>query len=47
MKQIKEGKKYAKMFLNIVGIDNAPIAINELNMVNALMTKSKEFRGCS
>ena len=45
MKQIKEGKKYAKMFLNIVGLDNAPIAINELNMVNALMTKSKEFRG--
>lgn len=45
MKQIKEGKKYAKMFLNIVGMDNALAAINELNMVNALMTKSKEFRG--
>lgn len=45
MKQIKEGKKYAKMFLNIVGMDNALAAINELNMINALMTKSKEFRG--
>jgi len=45
VKQIKEGKKYAKMFLNIVGMDNALAAINELNMVNALMTKSKEFRG--
>lgn len=45
MKQIKEGKRYAKTFLNIVGIENAPAAINELNMVNALMAKSREFRG--
>ncbi|TAL26119.1 MAG: ATP synthase F1 subunit delta [Nitrospirae bacterium] len=45
MKQIKEGKRYAKTFLNIVGIENAPSAINELNMVNALMTQSREFRG--
>ncbi|MBI5204645.1 MAG: ATP synthase F1 subunit delta [Nitrospirae bacterium] len=45
MKQVKEGKRYAKMFLNIVGFDNAPAAINELNMVSSLMGRSREFRG--
>ena len=45
MKQVKEGKRYAKMFLNIVGFDNAPAAINELNMVSSLMSRSREFRG--
>jgi ATP synthase F1 delta subunit len=45
VRQIKEGKRYAKTFLNMIGIENAPSAINELNIINTLMTKSKEFKG--
>jgi len=45
VKQVKEGKRYAKMFLNIVGFDNAPAAINELSMVSSLMNRSRELRG--
>ena len=42
MKQVKKAKRYAKIFLNIVGFDNAPAAINELSMVSSLMSRSRE-----
>lgn len=45
MKQNKRVNLYSRMFLNTVGIENAPSAINELNTVNRLMTKSRDFRG--
>ena len=44
MKPVKEAKKYAKMFISIVGIEEAPKALAELALIDALMTKSKEFR---
>ncbi|MDH4231595.1 MAG: ATP synthase F1 subunit delta [Nitrospirota bacterium] len=44
MKPVKEAKKYAKMFIGIVGIEEAPKALAELSLVDALMAKSKEFR---
>lgn len=40
----KQAKKYARMFLNAVGIENAPKAIEELAVVNAIMRKSAGFR---
>jgi F-type H+-transporting ATPase subunit delta len=44
VKKTKESKRYAKMFLNAVGMDSAPEALRELAMVNALAEKSEEFR---
>jgi ATP synthase F1 delta subunit len=44
VKKTKESKRYAKMFLNAVGMDSAPAALRELAMVNALTEKSEEFR---
>jgi F-type H+-transporting ATPase subunit delta len=44
LKPVKEAKKYAKMFISIVGIEEAPKALAELALIDALMTKSKEFR---
>lgn len=44
MKKTKESKRYAKMFLNAVGMDSAQAALRELAMVNALSEKSAEFR---
>ena len=44
MKPVKEAKKYAKMFISIVGIEEAPKALAELALIDAVMTKSKEFR---
>ena len=44
MKPVKEAKKYAKTFISIVGIEEAPKALAELALIDALMTKSKEFR---
>jgi F-type H+-transporting ATPase subunit delta len=44
MKHKQNLKKYARMFLNVIGIDEAPKAIEELKAVNALMEKSKDFR---
>jgi len=44
LKRPKEAKKYAKALLDTVGIENAPKAIAELNAVNDLMVKSKEFK---
>lgn len=45
MKKVKEAKKYAKMFLNVVGFENAPDAIGELSVINKIMDESKEFKG--
>ena len=45
MKRRLEVKRYAKMFLNSIGIDAAPGSIQELGMIRALMEKSREFRG--
>ncbi|HET6514573.1 MAG TPA: ATP synthase F1 subunit delta [Thermodesulfovibrionales bacterium] len=38
-------KRYAKMFLNMVGVDDVPGAVAELTAVKELMGKSHEFRG--
>jgi ATP synthase F1 delta subunit len=43
LKKNKNSKKYAKMFLNAVGIEGAPKALEELALVNALMEQSAEF----
>lgn len=40
----KETKRYAKAFLDTVGIENAPQAFGEINLVNDLMVRSKEFK---
>lgn len=45
MRQAREGKRCAKTFLNMVGVEKAPSAIDELSGINSLMTKSREFRG--
>jgi len=44
LKPAKEGKKYAKTFISIVGIEEAPKALAELALIENLMAKSKEFR---
>ena len=44
MKRAKEAKKYAKTFISIVGIEEAPKALAELTLLDNLMTKSREFR---
>ncbi len=44
MKPVKEAKRYAKTFLNIVGIENAPQGLAELGAVAGLMTKSRDFK---
>ncbi|MHC4463983.1 MAG: F0F1 ATP synthase subunit delta, partial [Planctomycetota bacterium] len=44
MKPVKEAKKYAKTFISIVGIEDAPEALTELAMIENLMVKSREFR---
>ncbi len=38
-------RRYAKMFLNAVGIDAIPKALDELLTVKEVMQKSREFRG--
>jgi F-type H+-transporting ATPase subunit delta len=43
LKKIKGASKYAKALLRNVGMDKAGQAIAELNSVNDLMLKSKEF----
>ena len=45
MKRQQAVKRYAKMFLNSMGIDDMPNALEELSAVNGLMQKSGEFRG--
>ncbi len=44
MKQIREAKRYANALLRKVGIENAPQVIAELDAVNNLMIKNKEFK---
>jgi len=44
LKPVKEAKKYAKTFISIVGIEEAPKALAELALVENLMAKSREFR---
>ena len=44
MKPANEAKKYAKTFISIVGIDEAPKALAELALLENLMAKSREFR---
>jgi F-type H+-transporting ATPase subunit delta len=43
-KNIKEAKRYAIALLKNVGIENAPQAIAEVNVINELMAKSKDFK---
>jgi F-type H+-transporting ATPase subunit delta len=45
LKRAQEVKRYAKMFLNTVGIDAVPKALEELTAVDELMRKSRGFRG--
>lgn len=44
MKPVKEAKKYAKTFISIVGIEEAPKALAELAALEDMMTKSRELR---
>ncbi|OGW37466.1 MAG: ATP synthase F1 subunit delta [Nitrospirae bacterium RBG_13_39_12] len=44
MKQKREAKRYANALLRNVGVEKAPQIIAEINAVNELMVKSKEFR---
>lgn len=44
MKRLKETKKYAKVLLDTIGIEKAPQAIAELNAINDLMQKNKDFK---
>ncbi len=44
MKPVKQAKKFAKTFINVIGIDEAPGALAELAVVEDLMSKSREFR---
>jgi F-type H+-transporting ATPase subunit delta len=44
LKPVKEAKKFAKMFINVIGMDGAPAALAELAVVDDLMSKSREFR---
>jgi F-type H+-transporting ATPase subunit delta len=44
LRRLKEAKKYAKTLLDMVGIEKAPQALSELNAINDLMVKNKEFK---
>ncbi len=45
MKRNKHSKRYAVMFLNSVGADRAPKALQDLLLLKALVQKSPELRG--
>jgi len=45
MKRQQAVKRYAKMFLNSMGIDDMPKALEELSAINGLMQESRQFRG--
>ncbi|MGC2062904.1 MAG: ATP synthase F1 subunit delta [Thermodesulfovibrionales bacterium] len=45
MKPVKEAKKYAKIFVNTIGLDQMPQALAELGVVGQLMGGSAEFNG--
>lgn len=44
MKQTKQVKRFANALIRNVGIDNVPQTINELELINALMLKNKQFK---
>lgn len=44
MKPIKQAKRYAKMFINVVGMDAALQALAELTAIEHLMNRSEEVR---
>jgi len=44
LKPVKQAKRYAKMFLNVVGMEDAPRALVELASIDRLMLRSGEFR---
>ena len=44
MIKLKEAKRYAKALLDTVGIENAPQALRELQMINDLMVQNEEFK---
>ncbi len=44
MKKVKQVKRFANALIRNVGIENAPRTIAELEVVNALTIKSKEFK---
>lgn len=44
MKPIKNSRKYAKMYLGAVGMDNAPKALKDLETACDLMDRAPEFR---
>ncbi|MEW6052445.1 MAG: ATP synthase F1 subunit delta [Nitrospirota bacterium] len=44
MKPTKEANRYAKALLRSISLENVPQSLAELNAVNDLMVKSREFR---
>jgi len=44
LKPVKQAKRYAKMFINVVGMDAALQALTELTAVEQLMNRSGEVR---
>jgi F-type H+-transporting ATPase subunit delta len=44
LKPIKQAKRYAKMFINVVGMDGALQALAELTAIENLMNRSGEVR---
>jgi len=44
LKPVKQTKRYAKMFINVVGMEAAAQALAELTLIEQLMVKSSEFR---
>ena len=44
MKPVKQAKRYAKMFINVVGMEAAAQALAELTLIDQLMAKSSDFR---
>lgn len=45
MKHPQKVRKFAKMFLNAIGDDDFPAALNELAAINKLMSASRDFKG--
>jgi len=43
LKPVKEIKKYAKIFINVVDIEEIPKALYELSLVEDLISKNREF----
>jgi len=44
LKPVKQAKRYAKMFINVVGVDAALKALTELAAIEQLMNRSGEVR---